>query len=250
MIFPPWALFTYMLNSLKEKIYFRQHPDAALRYFPIVDLLKKYNFENSKILEIGSGAYGIAPYLKKEVSGVDVDFTEPQFPLLKQFKGSALSLPFDKNSFDICIVSDVLEHLPADNRAKAVGETVRVARQAVVISGPFGKNAAAQDKKLADYSIKKTGHLHPFFADHIEYGLPEVEDVEEWVRNNAKVKSIEDAGQYFNLGVRQMLMKFFITDKKPVFYFYLKGLMPLVPFLRRVNKPPCYRRVFLLHLRQ
>lgn len=57
------------------------HPEAALRYLPIVDLLKKERLENSKILEIGSGSYGITPYLKKEVVGIDMSFDEPMCPL-------------------------------------------------------------------------------------------------------------------------------------------------------------------------
>ncbi len=224
------------------------HPDAALRYLPLVDIIKQNEWMNKSILEIGSGSYGITPYLKKEVVGVDQSFDEPEYPFLKRVKGKAQDLPFSDNKFDVVILSDVVEHIPSGLRQKVLNEAVRVAKLAVLISGPFGDEAMNQDKELAEYSIKTLGTMHPFFKDHLEYGLPKLEDLMSWINLNKKIKKTEVVGEFLNLGTRKWLMRFFITRNKFIFYFYLKGLMFLVPFLRLMNKKPCYRTLILLQL--
>lgn len=238
-----------MLGRIRKIIYYRQHPETALRYLPMVALIKKLKLTNSKILEVGSGSYGIAPYLKKTIIGVDTSFDEPEFPLLKQVKASGSRIPFKSKKFDLVILSDVLEHIPAKFRANTLDESIRVAKHYIMISGPFGKEAALQDKELADYSLKTTGKMHPFFKDHLEYGLPEVEDIFQMVKKNRRVKNIEIKGEYLNLKLREKLMKLFITNNEVVFYFYLKGLMPIVPFFKNMNKKPTYRTLILLRLK-
>lgn len=249
MISWEWGLFMNILDRLKRLFYYRQHPEAALRYLPIVSLLERHNWQKEKILEVGSGSYGIAPYLKKRITGVDTSFGEPEFRFLKQVYGSADKLPFKSKKFDVVILSDVLEHLPKKIRKKSILEAVRVAKKAVIISGPFGIKAAKQDKELADYSLNKIGKMHPFFIDHLENGLPEVSDIYAVLSPNKRVLGIELVGRYFNLKVRRWLMTFFITNNKLVYYFYLKGLMPLVPFLRFLNMEPTYRKLLLARLK-
>ncbi len=238
-----------MIGSIKKLFFYRQHPETALRYGPIVGFLKKERLNSSNILEVGSGSYGIAPYLKKEITGIDTNFDEPEYPLLKQVKSSGEKIPFQDNSFDVVILSDVLEHVPKKSRSSILDEAIRVSKKLVIVSGPFGKQAARQDKKLADYSLKKLGKMHSFFEDHLKFGLPEIKDIEAVGLRNKKVKQVELIGNYLNLKVREWLMKFFITKNKLVFYFYLKGLMLIVPVLRILNGPPCYRALISMRIK-
>lgn len=232
-------------ESFRELIFPHMHPEAAIRYLPIVELLKKENLQNSTILEIGSGSYGITPYLKKRVTGLDNDFSEPETKLLKQIKGTGKKLPFKNNEFEAVILSDVLEHIDRKDREETLREAVRVCSSAVIISGPFGNEAASQDRKLAEYSLKRLGVMHHFFKEHLEYGLPEIEEVESVLKKMKKVRRVRVAGSYFNLKAREWLMRKFLAKTKLGYYFYLKGLMPAVPILRRMNNPPTYRTVIL-----
>lgn len=232
-----------MKNKIKEFIsrhlFFRQHPDTTLRYLPIVALLKKMGWEKSSLLEIGSGSYGIAPYLKRPIVGVDTSFSEPEYPLLRQITGSALALPFPKNYFDVCVFSDVLEHLPVPARIKAISESLRVAKKAVIISGPFGKAAFQQDRRLAQYSS------HPFFKEHLANGLPETQDLINQISAIAGVQSVSVVAHTLNLAVRELIMRLYLSGKVG-YYIYLKGLMFLVPILKHFNFPPCYRAIILI----
>jgi ubiquinone/menaquinone biosynthesis C-methylase UbiE len=243
------SILTKVRAGLRNYIFPHQHPEVALRYLPIVDLLKKEKLDEARILEIGSGSYGITPYLKKPITGIDFDFSEPETALLRQVKGVGERLPFKDNEFDVCILSDVLEHIDAKKRAGTLNEAVRVAKRAVIISGPFGKEAAAQDRDLAEYSLKKIGpKTHHFFEEHLKYGLPEVEDIEKIVEQNKKVKSVKIIGHFLNLTARNFLMKRFISKNKFGFYFYLKGMMFLVPIFRKMNKEPAYRTLILVEI--
>lgn len=230
-----------IVNSVKKIIFYRMHPDTALRYTPIVNYLKQKKLIKSSILEIGSGSYGITPYLKLPIDGVDVMFDEGKFDLLHQIEGSALDLPFLDSQYDVVILSDVLEHIPKKYREKSLKESIRVAKKVVLISGPFGQLALAQDKKLADYSVKTLGNMHKFFAEHIKNGLPTIDDIDKYVGNNPKVEKTKVVGHFLNLRARELLMKIFITDSKLQYYFYLKGMMLLVPLFLHFNKSPCYR---------
>lgn len=241
-------MFMNVKFFLTRLFFYRQHPDAALRYLPIVDLLKNEKLDDSKILEVGSGSYGIAPYLKRKIVGVDLNFEEPEFPLLEQVRASATKLPFPDKNFDTVILSDVLEHLPKNKRKLALKEAVRVAKKTLIISGPFGKQSLLQDQKLAKYSKKTISKIHPYFKDHLENGLPEVADIRNYLRDQDQVKVITVIGRYLNLRVREWLMKFFITNNKFIFYFYLKGLMFLVPLLQLFNNKPCYRTLIYVKI--
>lgn len=238
-----------MKNFIRKLIFYRQHPETAIRYYPIVKLLKKIKLDKSQILEVGSGSYGISPYLKRNITGVDMSFDEPEYPRLKQVIGSADNLPFKNNQFSVVILSDVLEHLPKNIREKSLNEAIRVARKVVFVSGPFGEKAFEQDKQLAEISQRTLGYIHPFFKDHLEYGLPEIGEIENWSKKIKKVKNIKIVGEFFNLGLRKKLMRLFITQNKLIFYFYLKGLMPAVFLLRKFNKKPCYRTLIMIEVK-
>ncbi|MCL4367163.1 methyltransferase domain-containing protein [Patescibacteria group bacterium] len=235
-------------ESIKKHFFYRQHPDAALRYWPIVQLIKKEHLQNTAILEIGSGSLGIAPYLKNLVTGVDVQFEESQFPLLRQVKASALNLPFTSSQFDVVILSDVLEHLPKAQRGRAIKEAVRVCSQMLIVSGPFGKEALRQDRELSVISLKRLGKQHHYFAEHLGRGLPELKDIRKIIVKDKKVKSVTVKGPYFNLTARKQIMNLYLSRIKLFYYLYLKGVMFIVPVLRLLNSPPGYRYVIVARM--
>ena len=72
-----------------------------------------------KILDLGSGEGGTSKVLAEKNDVVSFDISKERLRRqsestenLERLCGSALDLPFNKNSFDIVILQDVIEHLP------------------------------------------------------------------------------------------------------------------------------------------
>ena len=160
-----------------DKFFLNQHPEAALRYSPAVSIVKKTKLEDSKILEVGSGSLGITPYLKKQIDAVDVDFTGPKTKLVNKIKGSATKLPMRRNSYNVVISSDTLEHIKKEDRPKAIEEMLRVAKNLAIIIVPVGELSQNQDQELDEYWQKVFKTKNQFLKEHIENGLPTTDEI-------------------------------------------------------------------------
>lgn len=229
----------------------RWHPKIALRYLPIVEEIKKNGIKTPSVLEVGSGSLGIAPYLGLPVTGVDVDFSGPQFPLLKQVKGEAANLPFPDNSFDFAISVDVLEHLPPEKRAKAIAEVLRCAKVEVFMAVPCGKGAMEQDKELNSLYQQIFGQPFPFLKEHLAFGLPEKEWLSDTIKKEAeklgKKTEIRAEGN-INLGLRDFLMRGWMTKNPVVDFIFRKVFLLFIPIFRTMNQEPTYRQIFFIRV--
>lgn len=232
-----------------NKFFWRQHPEAALRYFPLTAAIRALKLENSKILEVGSGSLGITPYLKRKIDGLDIDFSGPQSPLVNQIKGTAVELPFKRNSFDVVISVDVLEHLAKKEREKAIYEMLRVAKKLAVIVVPVGPLSEKQDRELHGIWQKIFGRENQYLWEHVKNGLPKTEEIlvliDQALRKLKKIAKIKSKPN-LNLFARYILMRTWITKNKFIYYLYLKGYLLLLPILRIANFGHCYRRVFVI----
>lgn len=243
-------------NDLLAKIagfgfFYRWHPEVALRYLPIVSELKKLP-QNVKVLEVGSAGLGIAPYLRRDVTGVDTNFSPPYHKLLKRIKASATYLPLEDNSFDCVISVDMLEHLDKKNRAKAISEMLRVASKEVIIAVPCGRESLNQDLKLDKYYKNKTGHNYHFLREQIDFGLPDQKDIHDTISKMAlaldKNISIKVSGNE-NLNLREILMKGWMSQNLLINFFFRKLILFFLPILKNINQEPTYRRIFYIYIR-
>lgn len=83
-------------------------------------------------------------------------------------------LPFGDGSFDLAVSLDVLEHIPAGQRAAHFGELVRVARRQVLLCCPLGSpEHIAAEADLASWYEQATGTPHRFLGEHLDRGLPD-----------------------------------------------------------------------------
>ena len=171
------SLLFNIVKKIFDRFFWGQHPETATRYFPVVAQIKKANLKNPRILEVGSGSLGVVPYLKKEIDGLDINFSGPQSPLLNKIKGKATDLPFRKNSYDVVISVDLLEHLSKDEREKAVFEMIRVAKNLAIIVVPTGELSQKQDRQLDKYYQKVFGTRNQFLKEHVQNGLPKTEEI-------------------------------------------------------------------------
>lgn len=205
------------------------------------------------VLEVGSAGLGIAPYLKRRVTGVDLEFKPPYHPLLEKVKGSATKLPFKNSSFDVVISLDMLEHLKKADRKKAIREMFRVAKRQILIGVPSGKTAAAEDLYLHNLYQLKFGKSYKFFQEQIKEKLPEKEDIIKILRDVAddlvKTIMVETAGNE-NITMHRFLMKGWMTKNFLVNIFFRKILLLFIGLLRLIDSPPYYRQLFFVQIKK
>lgn len=234
-----------------EKFYNNQHPESALRYLPIVRILRKNQLTKSKILEVGSGSLGITPYLNEPIDGLDSDFSGPKTELVNKIKGTAIDLPFRKNSYDVVISTDTLEHIPASSREKAIDEMLRVGSRMVIIVVPTGLLSQQQDSQLHDRFQKVFNKTDKFLSEHVQNGLPKNDEIlvtiDKSLRNMGKTARVSSR-PLLNLKVRKLIMYTWISQNKYVYYTYMKGYLLILPLLRLANFGNCYRRLFVVEL--
>lgn len=231
--------------------FYRWHPQIALRYLPFVKEIRKLG-KDASVLEVGSGGLGIAPYLKRKVTGVDVYFKPPFFLLLKRIKGDATNLPFDNNSFNVVLSVDMLEHLPKEKREKAVYQMIRCAQEKVLIGVPCGAKAEKQDIFLDKYYQKKFGRRFSFLKEQVVFGLPNerrISDIINRASKRAKKKIKLRVKGNLNLSLRLFLMKGWVTDNLLVNLFFRKVLLLAIPLMRRMNQEPTYRKLFFVDIK-
>ncbi len=227
------------------------HPKIALRYLPVISVLKQTVSPTNEVLEVGSGGLGIAPYLKSRVIGLDLTFPPPLDKHLLPVKASALDIPFTNNSFPAVISLDMLEHIPPDGRKSAIYEMIRVAKTLVCIGVPCGSLAQAQDEALAILYKKSHAHNFHFLAEQVEYGLPSKEWLAGAIVEQAHLlnKKIEMTSQgNINLQLRMFLMKGWISQNIIVNIFFRKVLLLAIPLLRLLNQEPTYRQLFFVKI--
>lgn len=241
----------FRIKKFFDHFFWGQHPETALRYLPVVTELKKAKLENAKILEVGSGALGITPYFKKKIDGLDLDFSGQKSDLVNKIKGSILNYPLRKNSYDVVICVDVLEHLKKSDRQEAINTLLKVARKMIVIVVPVGQLSEQQDKQLDDYFRQIFGYHDQFLREHVQNGLPQPEEILVYLdraqRSQNKIAKVKSSA-ILNLSIRNLLMKTWISKNKLFYYLYLKGYLLLLPLLQYANFGHCYRRIFIVEL--
>lgn len=137
---------------------------------PVVDC-------ETTILDAGCGEHGLAAFMPDaRITGIDILPPETVAAELKYFHGSILDMPFENASFDIAVSVDVLEHLPADLRSAAVGQLVRVANRAIVITFPDGERARKIDLDFETELRIRDLPMPEWLEEHLSDRYPEADE--------------------------------------------------------------------------
>ena len=238
-------------DNFKGLFFFRGwHPEVSLRYLPIVSKILKMG-RNISVLDVGSGGLGIAPYLRRPVTGLDLKFKPPYHERMMKIKASVLKLPFADSTFDAVVSVDMLEHLDQKDRSRAISEMLRVSKKALFLAVPSGRLSWEQDVRLSDFYKKKYGKSYHFFEEQIGFGLPEWQDLENQIRisaRNLNKKIRLESQDNENLHLREFLMKGWMTNNMLVDIFFRKVLLLVLPIMYKMNSKPGYRRIFTAYV--
>lgn len=121
--------------QVKKDHYFSLKYDTKQRwasYWYQINEVLKHNPKT--VLEIGIGNKLVSNYLKSiGINVITCDFDKSLSP---DVVANVLRLPFKKNSFDIVLCSEVLEHLPFKYFLKALRQINRVTKKIAIITLP------------------------------------------------------------------------------------------------------------------
>ncbi len=207
--------------------------------------LKLFRASRGTILEVGSGSHGITRFLSRPVTGADVAFGRIRLGWLKQVRATACNLPFAENEFEEVLSIDMLEHLAAGDREKALEEIVRVASRRIVLGVPCS-DAVSVEHRLAN---RLKGRLRPaWLTEHLQYGLPEADSVERMLRTAVDRKGVpytlEVRG---NVNVAVWYWLALTSHLKILKHLVHMPLLLLTPLLGRwMHSAPCYRKIFIV----
>jgi hypothetical protein len=145
------------------------------RYAPLRELLiDDSGSPRSSVLDVGCGPHGLAcAFPEVPFVGTDVLFPSSVVPTMVGVRSRPGPLPFADGSFGTVLCLDVLEHIPAPDRAGFVVELTRVAAERVVLACP-----SDEAQVVDDFVRSLTGDPMPdWLAEHYECGLPTPDEI-------------------------------------------------------------------------
>lgn len=152
--------------------------DHLVRIEPVLALVEELG--SGTLLDAGSGSLGLSPWLGTAWSVTAVDTSFDDYGASRAFAGRARAvvgdvreLPFGDRAFDAVVALDLLEHVPAADRDRALDELRRVTRRRLIVAGPAGEAALAADRRLLGVLKRKPGWL----TEHVDLGFPTREQV-------------------------------------------------------------------------
>lgn len=201
-----------------------------------------------KVLDVGGYGGKLSWFFPEETKFVILDKNpKPENEETDYQQGDAQKIPYSDNNFDVVISTDMLEHIEKPFRAPAIRELLRVSKGYVLIGVPCKASLTEKaEKYINDHFKKNTGNDHPFLIEHMEYGLPEEEKMDEILtKENLEYCKVKE-GNLMNWYIQQLYAGIEGEQKKDdkqleYYKFYNDNLFDLGNL-----RPPVYRTIFCI----
>jgi SAM-dependent methyltransferase len=219
------------------------NPDAAWRYLPMARALTPAVGRRARVLDVGAGGVGIAPYVPNPCVLTDAGPAPCRRAPFVQ--ADCLRLPFPDRTFPAVVSADLLEHLAPAARPRAVAEMLRVTKRILIVAAPTGEAALEQDRYLRSVADDDSS-LRGFLDEHLACGLPQGEELVEWVTAAAPDRFARPqvrVGRNANLTVRRLMMRGIVAADEWGAIIRVRLWTPLAPLLSRLNTGRCYRTI-------
>lgn len=237
-----------MTNAFLRKTLYKLAWDTRCRNVDVARVLDSRVGKNTALLDAGCGEHGLAAFLDSgRIVGVDVLPTDVRTEGFSFVHGSILDLPFADREFAVAASVDVLEHLPAGLRRRAVAELVRCAARTIVLTFPSGKLAREVDENYARDLRAAGEELPDWLAEHLESDYPDAAEIARMITAEAEAsaRTVEVTFHYSEpISVAKKLRALSLRSK----YFYLLAnlaagaLLPVIPAATAEN---AYRAIVL-----
>ena len=204
-----------------------------------------------RVLEVGSGSGGAAEWLDHEIIGVDTSFertAERGRRNLVETPGSVTAIPLPDGSFDAVLCVEMLEHIPAEDRPRAIEELVRVLAPGgrLILTFPSGAAARELDRWLADAYAARHGKPHPWATEHLALGAPDADEIAALAR--ATGADVDIQSNAWGPGWRFMHDLYTVGRGQPFTrpLFHRPFVSVVYHVLARLNGAPSYRAVVVV----
>ena len=161
-------------------------PTYISRYLILAGIIDSYRYHKSdqklKILEVGGSGSILSHFIDTDLTIIDI--LPNRDKLANYIQGSALAMPFADKSYDMVISSDVLEHIPNDDRTAFLKELSRVTKDIVVVAAPFNLPGVRSAEISANNFYKDMiGEDHRWLAEHLVDELPNLNQTKSILEN-------------------------------------------------------------------
>lgn len=175
----PSGLLSKRLEDIDK--YSLLDPTYVSRYIlqaGIVDAYKHHHgTKKLKVLDVGGFGSILQQFIDVDLTVIDVLPNTENVP--NYIQGSALSMPFADNSFDIVMSCDVLEHIPKEDRTTFLKESARVTKDMVIVAAPFNLPGVREHEIAANNFYKNMqGEDHRWLLEHLLDELPNLQEAE------------------------------------------------------------------------
>ena len=186
--------------------------DKTIRYRSVLEEIK----EEGAILDVGGGSEGIALFTDRDVTILDISADELKKAERSGHKtvlADGADMPVKDNQYDYVVSVASLEHVTPEKRDKYISELKRIAKKAVILYVPFGKDAEDFDRDLLGFR-RFLGIREDWAEEHVKYGLPTLGYLRDHFPD-AKIKKIQ------NIPLWRRLMK---IQALPIINLFLPGI--------------------------
>jgi SAM-dependent methyltransferase len=137
-----------------------------------------------RVLDIGDSAGYLRTFDDDlVVTALDLSLTPAPLSGTSRVQGDGTSLPFPDQAFDAVVSSDVLEHVPQEQRAAFLAELHRVTRDLMVVAAPFDTAGVAGVEELVRrYALLATSLPQEQLDEHRDNVLPDLDETGRTVR--------------------------------------------------------------------
>ena len=121
---------------------------------------------------------------------MDITFDARPDSGMTPVQGSAFTLPFPDDTFDLVLASDVLEHLHVAARPTAIRELERVCSGRLVVGYPRGASSERADRQIAQALVRRGVPVPPWLSEHFEAPYPVAAEVCGALSESSRIVSV------------------------------------------------------------
>ena len=205
-------------------------PDGYSRYYTIARSLKEiFGSEHINILDVGGNSEWMHKFLTEQsinysLDIVDVRKSEVHNQDVRYMQGDFFKL--DLKSYDVVTNTDVLEHIPKEQKIPFIEQCLLLTKKVAIFSAPFEDPSVTIAEKSINKLYKKiSGKEQPWLKEHFRFGKPKVNDIEKLL-NKKRLPFLCLASNgidnwlisFFSNLVNQQVVRFDNMDKINRFY--------------------------------